>query len=366
MPRQSGPRPPPGPVPMPWVMSGFTQAESLWTTGLTAWVGTTGLGVIIFSCSFVIALLVDRHGDRIWGPALAAAVILSAAPAPEGSPGQAAPPHSASTELLSVSVIQPGWSPKRWADLDAPGRNDSLLSLIGEGPRSVDLFLMPETALVGERSLSEVASGLETPILTGAILELEDAFSNAALMAQPFGPIARYEKEILVPFAEYAPLSDRIPVMNRLAVPSGGVRSYVPGRRKDPMIVEGIRIQPLICFESLFARLIQPDASLIVVLTQDGWWNSDWARRQHFLYSRMLALQAGIPLIQASVDGTSGAFAADGSLLSAGTNGKADRLTLTVPLNRRYPLYASTGDWPVLIILALSAIYLTVRAFRPG
>jgi len=144
------------------------------------------------------------------------------------------------------------------------------------------------------------------------------------------------------------------------AVPAGGVAGYVTGRQSAPLRLSGIRLGVLICFESLFPQLarrhLQEGADVLVVLTQDGWWRSNAVRRQHLLYSRMRAVETGLPLIQVSVDGETGVFDHQGRLrVHLPTESPALQI-VDLDLSSRPTRFTTWGDRPVQLLILLSLL----------
>ncbi|NNF02941.1 MAG: apolipoprotein N-acyltransferase, partial [Rhodothermales bacterium] len=256
------------------------------------------------------------------------------------------------------------------------------------------LIILPETALPApalqaagstpEEWTRRWANRLGAPLLVGAINPVqalageefgrEGSYTNSAIVAQPYASddavVSRYDKEILVPFAERVPFANVIPALGALSVPAGGVERYVNGSQSAPLTVDGVEVGVLICFESLFPQLarrrVRAGADILVVLTQDGWWRSNAARRQHLLFSRMRAVETGRPLVQVSVDGESGVFDQRGRLRVLMDSGVPAAQTVDIPLSSRRTLYGATGDTPVQILIFVLLIAATVRMFTPG
>ncbi|MCS7083108.1 MAG: apolipoprotein N-acyltransferase [Bacteroidetes bacterium] len=182
-----------------------------------------------------------------------------------------------------------------------------------------------------------------------------DAFNSAALF-EPGRPRQRYDKIQLVPFAERVPFLDQLPILAALTVDLGGVSSYGVGRRTEPFTLSnGLRLAPLICYESVFdpfiRRFVRQGAQLLVVITNDGWWGDTGGYRQHFAYARLRAIAFRRAVVRAANTGISGFILPSGRVLARTAWWKPEARLAAVPLVRHQSLYAHLGDWPGTLAL---------------
>lgn len=157
-----------------------------------------------------------------------------------------------------------------------------------------------------------------------------------------------YRKCRLVPFGEYIPFSDRSPWLKKIF---GNRLEYSPG--KGPGVVplpSGIRVQPLICFESLFPDLARQGAGLgalaFINLSNEGGFRSPKAGKLSLGYSVFRTVEQRRPMVRSANSGFSAHIAATGGLIK-------DTLTpwgtRSVTRARLYcpetdSLYSQTGD----------------------
>jgi apolipoprotein N-acyltransferase len=97
-------------------------------------------------------------------------------------------------------------------------------------------------------------------------------YQNAAFLLAPDGEIsAVYEKEHLLPFAEYFPLASLASLQRRF----GRVREFVAGARTAPLPTPIGRAGIVVCNEAFFpevtARRVRDGAEVLVNLANDGW-----------------------------------------------------------------------------------------------
>ncbi|MDD4025473.1 MAG: apolipoprotein N-acyltransferase [Kiritimatiellae bacterium] len=279
-----------------------------------------------------------------------------------------------------VALIQPN-SPCVFTFNDDTMRRqlDLLLKQTGlAGAAKPDLAVWPETAVLGSvphepetmRLIRAGAAAAGAPLLTGT-LETEHAavtpatpegmfFYNAAWLFSAGGEkMGVYRKRHLVPFGEHIPLDKRIPWLQRLA-PTGvsctpgegpGVMS-VP-RQGDP--AEVLRLGPLICFEDTVPGLsrdaVRAGARLLVLMTNDAWFNGSVEPIQHLQQSVFRAVENGVPLVRAANSGVSGTVDAVGRVRLLESNGAVadfDGFMVSPVGVPREPLaapYTLCGDW---------------------
>jgi len=198
------------------------------------------------------------------------------------------------------------------------------------GASKPDLVVWPETAVLGSvpeepSTLALIRAGAaaaNAPLLTGT-LETEVTavtpaapegrfFYNAAWLFSATGePMGRYRKRHLVPFGEYIPLDKKIPLLQRMA-PTGV--SCTPGCAPGILHVtrgtgETLSLGPLICFEdtvpSLSRAAVQAGAGMLVLMTNDAWFNGSIEPMQHLNQSVFRAVENGVPLVRAANSGVS-------------------------------------------------------------
>ena len=367
-----------GPFAMPWLSAGLSTAPSSWALTVGSWIGFQGSGLLLVSISAMLAAAAGplrRHLRQRTGMAgLALALILVPYMLSDSDSEDNGP-------FWRVRLLEPATSPADWANVRDFGRVDRFASALSMSKDEADITVLPETAFPmapGDSLFAwsqRLAAAAGSAVLAGGIEAVpaadttshpdSDAALNVAYSSDSSGN--RHVKHRLVPFAERVPLSSWIPGFDRLSIPSGGVSSYGIGKGMTALMAAGKPIVPLICFESLFdtdaRQALLDGGSVLVVMTQDGWWGSDHPRRQHLAFSQMLAASTGHPLIHATVDGRSGLVAADGSLQPLQP---IDPWVLSgkLPLFQRSTLFMIVGNRPFFAIFAALALFFLTTIFR--
>jgi apolipoprotein N-acyltransferase len=288
----------------PWIASGYSQIDGP-LAALAPWVGTYGLGAALAA----LAALLARRGLARWaavGAALAALALLG----PRD--------FTASTGPLRVTLLQTNVpQDEKFRRERMPITLGWLQSMLFEARG--DLIVAPETALPLLPSQladfmpewwSAVEAHFRTPGRAALIgLPLGDparGYTNSVAGLSP-APAYRYDKFHLVPFGEFIPTGFRwfTEMMN---IPLG---DFDRGRLDAPSFVVGAqRVAPNICYEDLFGeelavRFRDPAAAptILVNLSNIGWFGDTVAIPQHLNISRARALELQRPMLRSTNTG---------------------------------------------------------------
>ncbi len=137
-------------------------------------------------------------------------------------------------------------------------------------------------------------------------------FANSALMFSPDGEfLQRYDKMHLVPFGEYVPGRDWLPVLGKLTPMT---RDVTPG--ETPVIFElpvgsgeTVRFAALICYEDVMPSLVRQfrrgGAQFLVNLTDEGWYRIPGELTQHAAMAVFRAVETRLTVVRAANTGIS-------------------------------------------------------------
>ncbi|MFI1285909.1 apolipoprotein N-acyltransferase [Streptomyces sp. NPDC020858] len=362
----------------PWGLLGASQWQVPPALRLASVGGVwlVSLLVVAVNCALVLLIAVPRA--RI--PALAGltgcAVLTGAvwvwAARPEPSGG------------LRVAVVQPG---------PVAGGPDSAERRFAAGERltrplagrPVDLVVWGESS-VGEdltarpdltRRLASLSAEVGAPLLVNVDARRagHPGIYKSAVLVGPDGLTGdRYDKMRLVPFGEYVPARSLLGWATSVGRAAGEDRMRgaapvvmdLPGR---PDGRTGVRIGPLVCFESAFPdmsrRLTLDGASLLVAQSATSTFQESWAPAQHASLAALRAAENGRPMVHATLTGVSVVHGPSGERVGAALPTSASTAAVyEVPLARGSTLYVRFGDWPVAAALAALAAYCAVAGAR--
>jgi len=169
------------------------------------------------------------------------------------------------------------------------------------------------------------------------------------------------DKVHLVPLGEFVPFEDwlgRIGITKLVQLPGG----FSSGTSRHPMALgNGLSAAAFICYEVIFPGIaMQPDADIIVNVTNDGWFGDSPGPYQHFRQAQLRAVEAGRPLVRAANNGLSGAVDAYGRVIDALALNGVGVLDVAVPVVRAPPpvplLPAAACGWLIVLLLVLGAL----------
>jgi len=153
--------------------------------------------------------------------------------------------------------------------------------------------------------MGDLARGAQAPVLMGGVGRTPAGDPlNSAFLFEKSGELAaeRYDKIQLVPFGEYIP--NAFGWVNRITHEIG---DFVPGTRIVTFPVNGSKLGAFICYESAFPNLVRQftnaGATVLVNLSNDGYFGHSAAREQHLKLVRMRAAENRRWILRATNDG---------------------------------------------------------------
>ncbi|ODN31297.1 apolipoprotein N-acyltransferase [Fervidobacterium thailandense] len=178
----------------------------------------------------------------------------------------------------------------------------------------------------------------------------ENKFYNSLHVYNHGTYVGRYDKILLFPFVETLPYPRIFGFLSFLR----GVSYFTPGTLKT-FAVDGYgNVGLQICFESYFPHLsrhMSEKADFIVVSTNDGWYRSKIALKQHFSQIVFRAVETRRDFVQVSNTGLSGLVDRYGkfTVLPYGTTWRI----LYVTPNKEVTFYTRFGDYMVIVSLSI-------------
>jgi apolipoprotein N-acyltransferase len=312
----------------PWGLLALSQHDAGLLLPLARVVGGFGLAAVIVAVNLAVAFWVralwaGTQEESRWrlvplvGLPLLVAGLLGARLVVPGPPAPSGP-------ALDVVVVQAGLRGGHGLDqgqtteqvFDNHVRRTETLALTpgdrpdlvvwGEGAADADPLSNPDR----QAAVARAAGAAGAPILLGATTRVDqDHRATEGLLYTPEGQLAdRYQKRRLVPFGEFVPLGS---VLGRLipATREGVPYDKVPGERLEPLLIDGVPVGPLICWESAYpgdARQLTRDGSqVLLIMTNNASFGTGAGPRQHLAAGQLRAVETGRTIVQAAVTGIS-------------------------------------------------------------
>lgn len=237
-----------------------------------------------------------------------------------------------------------------------------------------------------------LARELRCPLLVGTVgagmeAGVADAGRwNSAVLLDTVGRLrARYDKHRLVVPTEWLPTRGLLPATEQaMLLFVGGVPDFASGVRSGALPVPGdsaLTAGALVCYEIAYAGLarawVRDGATVLVNLTNEGWFPGSSEFAQLWQHARLRAIETRTPVVRAANTGWSGCIAPNGVPVRLETaHGPAEWLgenaggeagtwfRVAVPLDDRGTPFRTLGDWVSWLALAL-AVGAVAAAWRP-
>ena len=366
----------------PWNLIGTAWTLSEPMIQFAAYGGVLGLGLVTVAAAAAPATLAGEGRAR-WTPTLLAGALLAGLWG-AGTARLSAYPAGAAVEGVRLRLVQPNvaqhhkWRPEK---REALFRRHLVLTT-GEGFEDVTHVIWPETAIpyfiaddAARRRMIAAATPQGSALISGALrgVPLTDSAPrklwNSLHAFDAEGRIvATYDKTHLVPFGEYMPFRDILPV----AKLTYGTTDFSPGPGPRSLTVAGLPpFSALICYEAIFpAAVVEPGKrpGFLLNITNDAWYGVSSGPYQHFASARLRSVERGLPLVRAANTGISAVVDAQGRITARLGLGREGVLDAALPAALDAPTpYAGWGDFWLLPLAAVGAVLLVRRrlAKRP-
>ncbi|WP_244535856.1 apolipoprotein N-acyltransferase [Hymenobacter psychrotolerans] len=198
-----------------------------------------------------------------------------------------------------------------------------------------------------------------------------DVSNTAVHFSSASAPVTFYHKSRLVPGVEKVPVA-LAKLVNNIDL-GGFVGSY--GSQDERTVLQSttsaLRIAPSICYESVYgdfmAEYMQNGATLIGIITNDGWWSDSPGHEQHLQYATLRAIENRRDIARSANTGISAFINQKGEIVQRTGWWVQAASRHTVHLNEELTFYARHGELigPATQLLAVLLLGFTaVQAMR--
>ena len=369
----------------PWVLVGYSQAGFDAIVQIASVTGVYGISFAVVAVNAALAELVLAVLGRSLGRSVAWSLGLALLPALAalafGFASLVGADRESTASGTQIAVVQGNVGlESRWRS-DFYGRNlDTYLALTQQALErgKPETVFWPEAAMtffVGREPAyrSAIAGTLargDAELLAGAPhYEGDDYFNSAFLLAPRGALLARYDKQHLVPFAEFFPFG-KVDIVRRSF---GRIREFSRGDSSPPLPTRAGPAGIVTCNEAWFpeisGRRVDEGAGYLVNLSNDSWFQPNFSA-QSFDMVRMRAVEQRRYLVRASTSGPSAIVDPWGRVLARSEPLEEAVLFGSIRARREPSLYGCSGDlFAVACVLAVAAGLLLVGrrdALRSG
>ncbi|MBI3428344.1 MAG: apolipoprotein N-acyltransferase [Acidobacteria bacterium] len=202
--------------------------------------------------------------------------------------------------------------------------------------------------------------------------------------------LQRYDKMRLVPFGEFVPwrfaLGRFVPTITgdftpgqqavvntlKLSTQRAALLTSETGGAEAPAIertTSYVRTGAFICYEAaypdLVRRFVQNGATLLVNVSEDGWFGPTAGARQHLAHARLRAIENNRDLVRVTNTGISALLTADGRVVDALPQFVEGTQRWQAQARSAQTFYTRHGDW-FAVSAALATVILFGFSLRPG
>ena len=189
-------------------------------------------------------------------------------------------------------------------------------------------------------------------------------FYNSLFVFYPDGTMGEeiYNKRRPVPFGEYLPMEK----LFRLLIPALTeinmlARDTQPGQGSSLFSLPFGKVGGLICFDSIYPALAREStadgASLLLLSTNDSWFDGSAGKDIHFAHSILRAVENGRTVLRVGTTGITAAVSPGGRVDATLSRDTSDVLVCDVSLRESQTLYTQTGDLFMICLLAYITLY---------
>ena len=211
---------------------------------------------------------------------------------------------------------------------------------------------------------------------TAARDEANHYFNSVTTLTPKGEALRRYDKMRLLPFGEYVPLravlGRFVPAMIGEFTPGtsavvNNLRLETQRERVTSEDLEGIerstsfiRTGAFICYEAAFPghvrRYVQQGATLLVNLSEDGWFGTTAENEQHLLHTLMRAIENDRDVVRVTNTGISALLTADGRIVDAMPSSSEATQRWQARTRSTQTFYTRHGEWFAWLCVAASLL----------
>ncbi|OFY11095.1 MAG: apolipoprotein N-acyltransferase [Bacteroidetes bacterium GWF2_43_63] len=188
---------------------------------------------------------------------------------------------------------------------------------------------------------------------------------NTAMFLDSLGIPVVYHKSKLVAGVEQMPFVHLIKPIEKLAIDLGGTVGTL-GKSKDRTVyTKGkVPVSAVICYESVYGEFVTEfvanGAQIIFVITNDGWWKNTGGHRQHFVYSRLRAVETRRSVARAANTGISCFINQRGDVIQQTQYWTRDVIRNKINANDVITFYVRHGDYIGRAMTVVSGILMLI------
>jgi apolipoprotein N-acyltransferase len=372
-------------IAFPWDMLGFVAAHSLAVMQIASLTGIYGLSglVVAYDALLIWALFRARtRGLRnratfAWAGCtvvLGAFALFGAGLVPRAEPAHVA--HLVQPNLPQYSEFPANWNQIHAADM---AQIDQIS--ISAGEKEPGLVVWPEVPApfsLEDAPFAQHAESIARLSRSDFLLGVVDwkpwvnntlaPYNSAALLDPQGREEFLYDKIHLVPFSEYIPLRDYVWLTKYLSTIVG---DFHPGTRHTVGKIPGGSFGVFICYEAVFPdhvrQFVRNGATLLINVSNDGWFGRSAAAAQHLAQARVRAVENRRWLLRDTNNGYTVSIDPYGRVVASLPTDVRGELDAPYAFRSDLTMYSRFGDWVGWLSILMTVLFvgMTFAKGRP-
>jgi len=169
---------------------------------------------------------------------------------------------------------------------------------------------------------------------------------------------ATYDKAHLVPFGEYLPFHDVLPLLSDTI----GRGSFAAGKGPQTISLPGLPpFAPIICYEVIFTGAVVPARQRpewLLNITNDSWFGHSAGPFQHLVSARLRSVEEGLPMVRVANTGISAVIDPYGRVTAEIGIDLPGSMDQALPVALSATLYARFGlsGWCLLLAMVVAVV----------
>lgn len=300
-------------------------------------------------------------------------------------------------EKIRVAVVQGNIDPFIKSDSDFWPENFEIYNRLTQAAanHNPQLIIWPETAVPCYlrytpeylTKVRDLVSRLKIPLITGAhdaVFDLKGKYTtyNTVFSIVPNSyKLNKYAKLHLVPFGERVPFTEVLPFFKDfLESLELGEGNFSPGRTintfeipidddKKNNVKKYLNIPVIVCFESLFPELVRKfvidkDAQILAIITNDGWFKRSAASYHHAQAAIFRAIENRVSIARSANTGISMFIDPYGRTIASSPLFEEFFLVSNLPLIKNKSFFSQYGNVFSVIVTILNLGPLIIALFK--
>jgi len=279
---------------------------------------------------------------------------------------------------LNIALIQPNISlEEKWNG--SPNKNFNKILDLSKTiqKQNNDILVWPESALPSyflqsnSNQINRIhhVLGDSTKLITGTTIFEKDSIKNKVFNSIAYIDndqiIDYYNKIQLVPMAEYVPWSNFFTFLDDLNL---GQANFSIGKENKIFDYNETKFGSVVCYESTFPWLVnefvKQGAEFMIIVTNDGWYETAPEPQQHAKQSIYRAIENRKSIIRCANTGISMIIDQVGNIKQSLELNKTGSIRASIIPNKKITFYLKYGDYLIQSIGVLLLISLLIPIYK--